>query len=89
MAKKIRDIHGVAYNWNSKEKLTDEMLENLVREWTAFGEEQIKRKPRPVLRELIIILDLCEENPGLSYTDLMKVNNNKNNIASQITSILN
>ncbi|HAB51672.1 MAG: hypothetical protein A2315_17610 [Ignavibacteria bacterium RIFOXYB2_FULL_35_12] len=89
VAKKIRDIHGVAYNWNSKEKLTDEMLENLVREWTAFGEEQIKRKPRPVLRELIIILDLCEENPGLSYTDLMKVNNNKNNIASQITSILN
>lgn len=89
VAKKVRDIHGVAYNWNSKEKLTDEMLENLVREWTAFGEEQIKRKPRPVLRELISILDLCEENPGLSYTDLMKVNNNENNIASQITSILN
>jgi len=89
VAKKIRDIHGAAYNWNSKEKLTDEMLENLVREWTAFGEEQIKRKPRPVLRELIIILDLCEENPGISYTDLMKVNNNEDNIASQITSILN
>ncbi|MGD8778134.1 MAG: DUF2791 family P-loop domain-containing protein [Ignavibacteria bacterium] len=89
VAVKIRDIHGVAYNWNSKEGLSDDMLNNLVRDWTAFGEEEIKRKPRPVLRELINILDLCEENPGISYRDLMKVNNNENKTALQITSILN
>lgn len=88
VAIRIREIHGVAYNWNSKERLSDEMLENIVKEWTAFGEEQIKRKPRPVLRELINILDLCEENPGISYGDLMKVNNGDGNTVSQITSIL-
>ncbi|MGD9159417.1 MAG: DUF2791 family P-loop domain-containing protein [Desulfobacteraceae bacterium] len=86
---KVRDIHGIAYNWNSQERLPDEALEKLVQDWTAFGEESISRKPRPVLRELINILDLCEENPGVSYNELFQISNDEKNIAAQITDILN
>jgi hypothetical protein len=86
---KVRDIHGIAYNWNSQELLPDEALKKLVQDWTAFGEESVSRKPRPVLRELINILDLCEENPGVSYTELFQISSDEKDMAVQITDILN
>jgi hypothetical protein len=89
MAVKIRDLHGIAYNWNSTERLPINILEEMVKDWTEFGEEQIKRKPRPILRELINILDLCEENPELIYNDLIQIDSNEKKIVSQISSILN
>ena len=88
MAIKIRDIHGIAYDWNSCERLPDKGLETLVQEWTAFGEESISRKPRPILRELINILDLCEENPGISYDELTHVTIDETDPTTQITDIL-
>ena len=81
VAGKIRDIHGVAYDWPSNERLPDEALEKLVQEWTAFGEESVSRKPRPVLKELINILDICEENPTVSYSELFQHITNKRDIA--------
>ncbi|TVM02704.1 MAG: hypothetical protein CV087_08980 [Candidatus Brocadia sp. WS118] len=86
---KVRDIHGIAYGWNSQERLPDEALEKLVQDWTAFGEESVSRKPRPVLRELINILDLCEENPGVSYAELFQISSDEKDVAVQITDILN
>jgi len=85
---KVRDIHGIAYDWNSKERLPDESLEKLVQDWTDFGEESISRKPRPILREFINILDLCEENPEISYNELFQIGGDKIEMASQITDIL-
>ena len=76
VAGKIRDIHGVAYDWPSNQRLPDEALERLVRDWTAFGEESVSRKPRPVLRDLINILDLCEEHPSVSYHELVQSSGN-------------
>ncbi|KQC14850.1 MAG: hypothetical protein APR63_13230 [Desulfuromonas sp. SDB] len=85
---KIRDIHGVAYSWDSKTRLPDESLKNLVREWTSFGDDTVSRKPRPILRELINILDLCEENPDLSYNELFRISlTNKENF-NQVNTIL-
>lgn len=89
VAGKVRDIHGIAYSWNSQERLPDEALEKLVQDWTAFGEESVSRKPRPVLKELINILDLCEENPGVSYTELFQISSDEKDVAVQITDILN
>ncbi len=86
---KVRDIHGIAYDWNSKERLPDESLEKLVQDWTDFGEESISRKPRPILREFINILDLCEENPEISYNELFQIGGDEIEMASQITDILN
>ena len=64
-AEKIRDIHGVAYDWKSRDYIPDDFLIKLVQGWTTFGDGSVTRKPRPFLRELIHILDLCEENPGI------------------------
>jgi hypothetical protein len=37
-----------------------------------FGEESIDRKPRPILREFIQMLDLCEENKGVNLSQFLK-----------------
>lgn len=71
---KVRDLHSIAYNWNSTTYVSDEALKKLVNDWTTFGEDNINRKPRPVIRELIHILDLCEENPGTNINDFVKLN---------------
>jgi hypothetical protein len=45
---RIRDLHGLAYTWDAAGTFTDETLQKLVRDWTAFGEDSVSRKPRPV-----------------------------------------
>jgi hypothetical protein len=87
--KQVRYIHGVAFDWNAHEELPDEALERMVQEWTAFGEESVSRKPRPVIREFIHVLDLCEENPDTSYEDIIQLEAPSQNLNSQITDILN
>ena len=86
---KVRDIHGIAYNWNSKERLPDHFLDRFVQDWTNFGGDSISRKPRPVLREFINILDVCEENPSISYNELFQIKAEKVEMAYQIADILN
>lgn len=87
--KQVRFIHGIAFNWESSEKLPDEALKRMVQEWTAFGEETISRKPRPIIREFIHILDLCEENPNTSYEEIIQFEAPSHNLSSQINDILN
>jgi hypothetical protein len=87
--KQVRYIHGVAFDWNSNDKLPDEALERMVQEWTAFGEETVSRKPRPIIREFIHVLDLCEENPETSYEEIIQLEAPANNLDSQISDILN
>ena len=70
---RVCDIHGIAYDWNSKERFPDNTLEKLVQDWTAFGEGTVSRKPRPIIREFINMLDLCEENPDISHEELIQV----------------
>lgn len=68
---KVRDIHGIAYNWDVLNKFPDNTLLKLVQDWTAFGEDSVSRKPRPIIREFIHILDLCEENPNISQEEFI------------------
>jgi len=89
MLKQVRHIHGVAFDWEANEKIPDEALNRMVEEWTAFGEESVSRKPRPIIREFINILDLCEENPETSYKEIMQFEAPTQDINSQITDILN
>jgi len=86
---KIRGIHGIAYNWDSKVRLPDENLKRLVQDWTAFGDDVVSRKPRPILRELINILDLCEENPDLSYNELFNISIPKTDNFNPVNNIIN
>ena len=85
---KVRDIHGIAYNWDSIKKFPQDVLQKLVQDWTVFGDGKISRKPRPIIREFIHILDLCEENPGISHEELIKIGD-VGKVVSQISDILN
>ncbi len=85
---KIRDIHGIAYGWDASGRFPDDTLVKLVHDWTAFGEESVSRKPRPVIREFIHILDLCEENPDISHEEFVRIESSEKEKISQITSIL-
>jgi hypothetical protein len=86
---RIRDIHGIAYNWHSEERFPDIALKKLVQDWTAFGEDSVSRKPRPIIREFIHILDLCEENPNISHEEFIHIDAPEKEVVSQITDILN
>lgn len=69
---KIRDLYGIAYSCDAKQFADDATILQLIQEWTLFGDENIDRKPRPVLREFIQMLDLCEENKGVSLSQFLK-----------------
>ncbi len=71
---KVLAIHSEAYNWNKDERVTSNDINKIVENWTSFGEGDIERKPRPVLRHFVEILDLCEENPELKIDDFLKIN---------------
>jgi hypothetical protein len=71
---KIKLLYSIAYNCDTNTFAGDDSVEKLVHNWTQFGNENISRKPRPVLREFIQMLDLCEENRGLTINDLLKEN---------------
>ena len=86
---KVRDIHGIAYNWDAVKRFPDGALQRLVQDWTSFGEDSVNRKPRPIIREFIHILDLCEENPNISHEELIHIDSPEKETISQITDILN
>lgn len=69
LADRARSIHATAYNWAADERVSDEDLRALVRKWTDFGGECIDRLPRPFLRQLVHVLDICEENPQIEASD--------------------
>jgi len=86
---KVRNIHSIAYNWDAVNRLPDGALQQLVQDWTCFGEGSVNRKPRPIIREFIHILDLCEENPNISHEELIHIDSAEKETISQITDILN
>ncbi len=60
---KVRDTHGIAYAYDVKSRLSDDLLGRLATQAaTAFGEET-PRVPRRFLREVVYLCDLCEEHP--------------------------
>jgi hypothetical protein len=79
---KIRNLHGVAYQWGSEDRISDEVMKDLISEWTTFGESNIEKKPRPVLREFVHILDLCEENPNVNVNEFLRLNKSINIVSA-------
>lgn len=72
VTKNIREIHGVAYDWQAPQRLSDQDLEYIVDTWTSFGGDDVTRLPRPTLRELVHVLDVCEENPGVTAEQCLR-----------------
>lgn len=71
VAGRVRDIHGIAYEWAAAERLPAALLERMVDNATIFGESRIGRPPRPFLREFVHVLDLCEERPEVAAEDIL------------------
>ncbi|MGN6495632.1 MAG: BREX system ATP-binding domain-containing protein [Agriterribacter sp.] len=69
---KIRDLYAIAYSWDANQHANESSILKLIDSWTTFGDESVNRKPRPILREFIQMLDLCEENKGLGINDFLK-----------------
>ena len=66
VAWRTRALHGEAFGWPAEVRVTDAEVDELVEKWVAFGGDSIDRLPRPFLRQLVHVLDLCEEHPELS-----------------------
>jgi hypothetical protein len=73
MAIRVRDLHGVAYGWDAGARFDTARVEQFVGDVLAFSPTGVDRLPRPVLRKLVHILDLCEENPDLPVAQLVGV----------------
>lgn len=69
LASRSRNIHAKAYAWEAEQRLGDAELNALVDKWTEFGGECIDRLPRPFLRQLVHMLDICEENPHIEAAE--------------------
>ena len=71
VAERVRDIHGIAYEWGAAERVPLALLERMVDNATSFGDERIGRPPRPFLREFVHLLDLCEERPEVAPEEIL------------------
>ena len=84
VAERVRAIHSLAYGWAARERVDDAVLAKLVEDATTFGGEATPRLPRPVLRELVHLLDICEENPGVRAADCVRTGDDSDLAASVI-----
>lgn len=63
-AAKVRDIHGLAYEWEPRHRLDEAFLNDLAEALsTKFGQEA-RTFPRGFLKHIVDILDLCEQDPA-------------------------
>ncbi|MBM3269053.1 MAG: DUF2791 family P-loop domain-containing protein [Candidatus Sericytochromatia bacterium] len=63
VARKVRDIHGLAYEWEPVHRLADAFLEELADSLTMRFGQEARTFPRGFLKHLVDILDLCEQDP--------------------------
>jgi hypothetical protein len=71
MARRVRRLHGIAYGWDATSRFDEALLDRFVEDVTGFAQGPGGRIPRPVLRKLVHVLDLCEENPDVPGADFV------------------
>lgn len=71
VALRVRDVHARAYDWVAEDQVPRSLLERMVEEWTVFGEGHTGRLPRPFLREVVHLLDLCQERPEVPASEYL------------------
>ncbi len=88
MAVRVREIHGTAYDWPAAERAPRSVLERMVDRWTTFGDGNVERLPRPFLREVVNLLDLCEERPEIPAEEYLKSPSDEPELADSLLAIL-
>lgn len=77
VAKKVREIHGRAYAWSPKERLTDEHLARLA-EMTVNGfGGHVERTPGVFLKEVVHLCDMLHEHASLSADEYLSDSNER------------
>lgn len=71
VARKVRDVHGIAYGWDPGGRLTDERLKQLVEDTAVRFGEKFKTMPRGLLKGLVDILDELEQSPQHSAAEVL------------------
>lgn len=66
----IRDLYLQAYGWKGDRRVEDGKLRTLVSACLARFKDSVT--PRLVVRTVVKSLDLCHENPGLSFQDVVE-----------------
>jgi len=88
VALRAREIHAEAYDWPASERVPRSILERMVEEWTVFGEGLTERLPRPFLREVIHLLDLCQEHPDIPAEQYLSHSTDPGTIAESVLGVL-
>ncbi len=68
-AQRIRSIHAIAQEWDPKTVLTDKLIEDIVGT-IEKGVFQVS-KPRMVAAGISTILEIVEQNPQISISDML------------------
>jgi hypothetical protein len=71
VAVKVREAHGIAYQWNAIERLTDAMLTRLIEDAAAHFREKFTTIPRGVLKVLVDILDELQRSAPSSAAEIV------------------
>jgi hypothetical protein len=88
VALRIRDIHATAFRWPAEERVPRSLLERMVDRLTAFGDSQVERLPRPFLREVVNLLDLCEEHPDIPAEKYLRAPATERELAESVLATL-
>jgi adenosylhomocysteinase len=73
MARKVREVHGVAYGWQPDQRLTDDLLNRLIQEAAAQVGEAFRTVPRGFLKVLIDVLDEIQRYPHVAASEVIRV----------------
>ena len=71
VALKVREAHGIAYQWNAIESLTDDMLTPLFEQAAAHFRDKLTTVPRGVLKVLVDILDELQRSAPSSAAEVL------------------
>jgi adenosylhomocysteinase len=71
VAIKVREAHGIAYQWNAIECLTDDRLTRLIEEAAAHFRDKFITVPRGVLKVLVDILDELQRSAPSSAAEIL------------------
>jgi hypothetical protein len=71
VARRVRQVHGIAYAWDAIERLPDELLKHLIEQMAARFGEKFQTVPRGFLKGLVEILDELRQNPQSSASEIL------------------
>jgi adenosylhomocysteinase len=80
VARKVRNVHGIAHDWDPSAHLTDELLTRLLESTAARVGDKLTTAPRGFLKVLVDMLDELEQNRHRSAAEAIALGINTDRI---------